>query len=135
MSRVITGEELLKALFRLRVVAKNRIPPLGFKRGQAVGPEDKDARLTLLHWLTVVVPGSLLHRLLKSVNPAALISVHRIFNSFLDDRINFEDTMEEFYQLAWTESGHEATALEWCTMSILLDDALFMQNSASLLAG
>jgi hypothetical protein len=122
MSPIIT-DELVEAIYQLRE-AKTRDPPLGFKRGQAVGPRDKAARGILLDWLADKFPDSLLHWL-SCFNPVGTL---RVFNEFLDERSNYEDTMEECYQRA-KNSGHAATALEWCSMSMLLDEALFILNS------
>jgi hypothetical protein len=125
MSSSITGLELLDALFQLRVVARHRIPPLGFKQGEAVGPKDKAAQLIILRWLVEKHQDSLLPSLMMEKDPTA---TRRVFNQFLDGRRNFEATLEEFCTQA-RELGHEATLTEsLCTMQ-LLDEALFVLNS------
>jgi hypothetical protein len=121
----VTGQELLDALFRLKVVAKYRIPPLGFKAGQAVGPEDKAAQLTVLHWLVEKYPDSLLPSLMMEKDPTA---THRVFNAFLDGRRHFENTLEELCMQA-RDLGHEATLSELMTTTQLLDEAFFVLNS------
>ena len=121
----VTGLELLDALFRLKVVAKYRTPPLGFKAGQAVGPEDKAARLTVLHWLVEKYPDSLLPSLVMEKDPT---STHRVFNAFLDGTRDFEKTLEELSMQA-RDLGHEATLSELMTTTQLLDKALFVLNS------
>jgi hypothetical protein len=130
MSHSITGEEFLDALFQLKVVARYRIPPLGFKKGQAVGPRDKAAQLIILRWLVEKYPDSLLPSLMMEKDPTA---TRRVFNQFLDGRRNFESTLEEFCMQA-RELGHEATLAEISTTSQLLDEALFVLNYSLLTA-
>jgi hypothetical protein len=119
------GKELLGAILHITVVMNNRRPPLGFKRGQAVGPEDFSARRTILYWLVEKFPNSMLTRLLSDINP---IAGRRIFNQFLDGKRDHGDALEECYQRC-RMSGHETTALEWCMTSMLLDDAVSVLNS------
>jgi hypothetical protein len=118
-------EELIEAARHLRDVVRTRDPPLGYIRGQAVGPQDRAARLIILNWLAEKFEDSLLTRLLREINP---IATRRIFNNFLDGRMEFDDTILECVQRA-NDSGHEATALECCTTIQLLDEALIMVNS------
>jgi hypothetical protein len=130
MSQSVTGEELLDALFQLKVVARYRIPPLGFKKGQAVGPRDKAAQLIILRWLVEKYPDSLLPSLMMEKDPTATC---RVFNEFLDGRRNFDSTREEFCMQA-RELGHEATLVEVLSTMQLLDEALFVLNSSLLAA-
>jgi hypothetical protein len=125
MSAKISGEELLDALFRLRVVARNRIPPIGFERGQAVGPEDKAAQLIILQWLLEKYPDSVLPSLMEEKDPTATI---RVFNQFIDGISNFEETLEEFCMQA-RDLGHEPTVSEYFITVQLLDEALSILNS------
>ena len=126
MSLSITGEELIDALFQLKVIARYRPPRLGFKKGQAVGPQDKAAQLIILRWLMEKYPDSLLPSLMMEKDPTA---TRRVFNEFLDGRRNFESTLEEFCMQA-REMGHEATQAEILKTSQLLDKALFVLNSS-----
>ena len=126
MSSTISGQELIDALFQLKVIARYRTPPLGFKEGEAVGPEDKAAQLVILRWLVERYPDSLLHILMMEKDPT---ETRRVFNQFLDGRRNLEDTREEFCMQA-RDLGHEATQAEiLCTMQ-LLDEALHVLNSS-----
>jgi hypothetical protein len=125
MSSTITGEEFIDALFQLKVIARYRIPPLGFKEGEAIGPKDKAAQLVILCWLVEKYPDSLLPSLMMEKDPTA---TRRVFNQFLDGRRNFEDTREEFCMQA-RELGHEATLVEVLSTMQLLDEALHVLNS------
>jgi hypothetical protein len=117
--------EILGALLHLTIVVNNRNPPLGYKRGQAVGPDDFASRRTVLHWLVEKYPNSLLHRLLKNINP---IATCRIFNQLLDGRSTYSEALEECCQLA-RDSGHDVTDVECITTSILIDEAFRVLDS------
>jgi hypothetical protein len=117
--------ELLGAILHLRIVVNNRNPPLGYKKGQAVGQDDFASRQTILHWLVEKYPDSLLHRLLKNINP---IATRRVFNHLLDGRSTKSEALEEFCQQA-RDSGHKVTELECITTSMLIDEAFWVVDS------
>jgi hypothetical protein len=119
--------EVLGAILHLTLITNNRNPPLGYKRGQAVGPEDFSARRTVLLWLVEKFPNSMLIRLLTA-DIDQRIAGHRIFNQFLDGKMNYVDTLEECNQRC-KASGHETTPLEWTMTSKLLHEASFVLNS------
>jgi hypothetical protein len=127
MSRKVTEEEFLAAASHLRDVVRLREPQLGFKQGQARGPEDREARLTVLQGLVDKFDRSLLHRLLKDVNP---IATRRIFNELLDGKRTYAEAMDEATQRS-LDSGRKPEAIEWMEMSLLFDEALMIQNNST----
>jgi hypothetical protein len=129
MSPIINGKLFVFAAEHLRDVVRTRDPPLGFKRGQAVSLKDLIARRIVLLWLTVKFDASLLTRLLNDINP---IATRRLFNQFLDGERTPENTLAVCVEMSMA-SGHDPTALEWTTTSMLLDEAWEIQNSPSIL--
>ena len=121
----IMKDQLLGAILHLTIVVNNRNPPLGFKRGQAVEPEDFDSRLTVLNWMVEKYPDSLLHRLYTNINP---IATRWIFNQLLDGKRTYLNAMEECCQRA-RDYGHEPTLLECITSSMLIDDVFKVLDS------
>jgi hypothetical protein len=126
MSPIITEELFLAAVSHLRNVVQTRDPPIGYSRGQAVGPIDFTARFIVLEWLADKFKDSLMTRLLRTINPTA---AHHIYNGFLDGKWGLFETMIQC-TMHTTASGHELTELDWRTMAQLLNEAVsLVQNS------
>lgn len=129
MSTKITGELFALAASHIRdVVMVRDPPPLGFKRGQAVGLVDNIAQLVVFQGLVEKFEDSLLNRLQRDINP---IATRRVFCQFMDGQRTPEHTLAVCVEIA-KASGHEATGLECCTTYLLLDEARMIQNSISV---
>ena len=127
MSPKVTEEEFFAAASHLRDVVRLREPQLGFKKGQARGPEDLKARLTVLQGLADKFDRSLIHRLLKDINP---IATRRIFNQLLDGQRTYAEAMNEATQRCM-DFGRKPDAIEFAQMSQLFDEALMIQNNST----
>jgi hypothetical protein len=81
---------------------------VGYKKGQAVWPEDTAARLVIFNFVLKMYNKGLLNRLID-VDPFA---THRLFNDFMDDRLTYDFTVDECIRRA-EASGPYPTAEEW----------------------
>jgi hypothetical protein len=127
MSPIINEKLFVFAAEHLRDVVRTRDPPLGFKSGEAVGLKDLIARGIVLVWLMGKFDVSLL-ACLVNINP---IDSHRLFNQFMDGKRTAENTLGVCVEMSMA-CGHDPTALEWTTTSMLLDEAWEIQNCVSI---
>lgn len=100
--------ELLFAIHHVREILGKRDPPLGFKRGQAVGPKDYAARLVILNAVRKDYKEGLLNHLMD-IDP---IETRRFFNEILDGRRTFDDTVVAESVRRVQASGHNPTVHE-----------------------